>query len=191
MKNIVMLLLCSATACVLSAQTVKTAEQLDLTNKGLYIGASTTFYVRGGMANSTDIVNRSLFDVQYRFANQFSAGVSIGFDYEKSNSILNYTLTRLSILPELRYWPHKEPQRLMPYLFINYGFANENQNTLGSLQTSNVGFGAAGAGCTGWINRHFGLQLRADILTFRKNEFSITAQPLWSMRIGVVFKTNQ
>jgi hypothetical protein len=191
MKNIVTLLLCSATACMLSAQVVKTAEQLELANKGLYIGASTTFYVRGGMADPTDIVSRSLFDVQYRFANQFSAGLSFGFDYEKTNSILNYTLTRLSVLPELRYWPHKEPQRLMPYLFINYGFARENQNTLGNLQTNSLGFGTAGAGCTGWINRHLGLQLRADILTFRKDEFSLTAQPFWSMRIGVVFKTNQ
>jgi hypothetical protein len=192
MKKIHLLLLCSTLCAFVSAQTVKTASELNLTNKGLYIGTSTALYIRGGLADPTDFQSRSLFDWQYRFANQFSAGFGLGYDYEKAGGyITNYTLTRLAVLPELRYWPHKEPQRLMPYLFLNYGWEKEKLTSAGDVQTDTYGLGAAGAGCTGWLNEHWGLQLRGDILNFRKNQISLFAQPLSLVRFGVVFKTSQ
>jgi hypothetical protein len=189
MKKTIMLLVSGSLSICLSAQVVKTASELDLSNKGLYIGVSTSFGFTKTSQTNTYIQSRSLLDVQYRFMNRLSAGLIGGFDYE-NNSYASYSISRLTVRPELRFWPHKEPQRIMPFLFLNYGWLSETITpVIGSIETNSYWLGAAGAGCTGWLTQHWGLQLRGDILNFRKNEFALTSQPFYLLQIGVVFKT--
>jgi hypothetical protein len=191
MKKTITLLLFFAACVQLSAQKIKTAEQLGLTNEGIYIGVSTSFIYRGTLQNPSYIISRNLLDAQYRFSNRFSAGLGLGMDYEKSTSFTTYTLNRLTLLPEVRYWLHTEPQRLMPYLFLNYAWSIENQTHPLPEESRTYWQAAIGAGCTGWLNKFVGLQLRTELLTLSKQAFTLTNQPVVSTSFGVVFKTNR
>jgi hypothetical protein len=190
MKKTIILSILVAACVQLSAQKIKTAEHLELTNKGIYIGVSTTFIYRGTLQDPSYIVSRNLFDAQYRFSNRFSAGIGLGVDYEKSSSFTTYTLNRLSLLPELRYWLHNEPQRLMPYLYLNYAWTRENQTQPAPEVNRTYWKAAIGGGCTGWLNKFVGLQLRTELLSISKQSLTLTNQPILSTSFGVVFKTN-
>jgi hypothetical protein len=191
MKKTIMLFFSGSLSICLSAQVVKTASELNLSNKGLYVGASTSFGFSKTNQNNTNLQSRSLLDVQYRFMNRLSTGLIGGFDYE-NNSYASYSISRLTVRPELRFWPHKEPQRIMPFLFLNYGLLSETITpVIGTVETNSKWLGAAGAGCTGWLSQHWGLQVRGDILTFRKNEFFLNSQPFYLLQFGVVFKTSK
>ena len=187
MKKTAILLLCSAFCAQLNAQKIKTAEQLELTNRGIYIGVATNF-TRSG---SDYLVSRSLLDAQCRFTDRFSAGLGLGFDYEKSTALITFTLTRIKLQPELRYWLHKEPQRVMPYLFVNYAWINERQTVPAPVNSITYWKTSVGAGCIGWLTKNVGLQIRGDFFFYNTDEISLTDSPLLSARIGVVVKTSK
>jgi hypothetical protein len=191
MKKTIILLLSFAACVQLTAQKIKTAEQLGLTNKGIYVGLATSFAQRGEFLEPEQLASRSLLDAQLRFSESWSAGIGLGFEYEKSNSFIEYSTTRFFIQPEVRYWLHKETQRIMPYLYLNYRWTRENNSdpVQGSRNT-HWNF-AAGAGCIGWLNRSVGIQVRSDVFYLRSNQIGLTDSPLISTRIGVVFKTSK
>lgn len=189
-KTLILILFCASTL-FMSAQKIKTAEQLGLTNKGIYVGLATSFALRGDFFEPEQLANRNLLDAQYRFSERWSAGISLGLDYEKYNSTLDYTTTRFSIQPEIRYWLHKETQRIMPYLYQNYQRTMEN-NSAPVQGTRNTYWNfATGAGCIGWLNRSVGLQVRTDLFYIGSQQIGLIDYPLISTRIGVVFKTSK